>query len=182
MKYSSIKTYLRPQSIYGRRSTTISHAFAAAIVPIEAYDAEKVKGQLVGLGQDNLNDLTCVYCDKAAETWDHLYNLVRDKMPNGGGHQVGNLVPCCGHCNSEKGSKDWRKYLQGKMSGERYESRCTQIEVYCSGVVTVDLERMQVEHPDDYQKFWELRDKILLLMHDADEIASRLHCPAQELL
>ena len=99
MKPSGIKRHLRPYSMVQRRKTTINHAFASALAPCDEYDENRVAEAMALLGQTDLDDLRCVYCDSAAETWDHLVGLVKDSKLNGYGHQIGNLVPCCRDCN-----------------------------------------------------------------------------------
>lgn len=48
----------------------------------------------------------CAYCDRPAETADHLVPLIR-----GGENTLANLVPACLSCNSSKGARpieEWR--------------------------------------------------------------------------
>jgi hypothetical protein len=175
MKFTSIKSHLRPYSIYGRRSTTINHAFASAIAPTDIYEESRVREALIALGQDP-DDLTCVFGGERAETWDHLVGLVRNKLPYGYGHQLGNLIPSCRDDNSEKGSRDWQEFLQARTaSTEEYEAKRVQIQNYLDAyAVPVDLERMRAAHPEDWGRFYEIRDQIFALMREADEIATRL--------
>ena len=44
---------------------------------------------------------TCNYCDKPADTVDHIVALM-----NGGDHSLDNLQPCCAQCNNKKGHKE----------------------------------------------------------------------------
>ena len=111
MTPKSIGSHLAPYSIFFKRKTTVAHAFASALAPSDEFDKEKVETALDALGQKNLRQLTCVYCEKLAQTWDHLENLVKDGQLNGYGHQIGNLVPCCRDCNSAKGGKPFREYV-----------------------------------------------------------------------
>jgi hypothetical protein len=78
MKVEEIKTFLRPYSIYNQRSTTINHAFASAIAPVDSYNGKKFHDAMKLLGQ-NPSDLMCAYCEKnIAETWDHANALVKN--------------------------------------------------------------------------------------------------------
>jgi len=70
MKKESIKAHLAQYSIVRKRKTTIHHAFASAIAPVDVYDEEKLRTALGLLGQD-ADDLKCVYCGGPAHTWDH---------------------------------------------------------------------------------------------------------------
>ena len=83
MKKQSIKSHLAPYSIYKKRMTTINHAFASAIAPVDVYDANKLDAALRVLDQDPDSDLKCVYCGNLAETWDHLIALVKQGQLNG---------------------------------------------------------------------------------------------------
>lgn len=116
MKLSGIKRHLRSYLIVQRRKTTVNHAFASALAPCDDYDEKRVTEAMAILGQTDVNDLRCVYCDSLAETWDHLVGLVKDSELNGYGHQIGNRVPCCGGCNSSKGNKDWRVFLRSRIT------------------------------------------------------------------
>ena len=64
----------------------MAHAFASALAPCDEYDQGKVEEALVRLGQKDLNRLSCVYCGRSAQTWDHLENLVKAGRLNGYGH------------------------------------------------------------------------------------------------
>ena len=112
MKKNRIKSHLAPYSIFQKRTTTINHAFASAIAPVEKYDEATLNAALLLLGQNPDGDLDCVYCNSNAETWDHLVGLVEKGEFRGYGHQVGNLVPCCRKCSRRQG----RRY-SGPASG-----------------------------------------------------------------
>ena len=114
MKKDSIKRHLSPYSIFKKRATTINHAFASALAEYEEYNESRVTDAIRALGQDPDSHLDCVYCDKPAETWDHVFGLVIAKEYSGYGHVLGNLVPCCKDCNSKKGNKNWKDFLREK--------------------------------------------------------------------
>ena len=78
MKKNDLKRHLKVYSIYGKRSSTISHAFASALSIADEYDEEKINIALTILGQDPEKDLLCAYCDKNAETWDHTKAIVSE--------------------------------------------------------------------------------------------------------
>ena len=52
-------------------------------------------------------DNLCAYCGKPADTLDH----VRPRS-KGGETKRSNLVCCCGHCNSRKGSDDFVQWFR----------------------------------------------------------------------
>jgi hypothetical protein len=77
VRKKDIKRHLQDYSIYGKRKTTINHAFASALSVADEYDEYKIDTALLSIGQDPNNDLLCVYCDKPAETWDHIMAVVK---------------------------------------------------------------------------------------------------------
>jgi len=108
MKKESIKTHFRRYRIYSKRSTTINHAFASAVAPSDKYSAARIDEILCQLDCVREGKIICVYCGvREAQTWDHLYPLVKASRPTGHGHTYGNLVPSCKDCNSTKGNRDW---------------------------------------------------------------------------
>ncbi len=111
MTPKSIRSHLAPYSIFSKRKATVAHAFASALAPSDEYDEEKIEAALNALGQKDLKQLSCVYCENQTQTWDHLENRVKAGKPNGYGHQIGNLVPCCRDCNSQKGGKPFREFI-----------------------------------------------------------------------
>lgn len=176
MKLADIKPHLRPYSIVQRRKTTINHAFASALAPCDAYDEERLKRAMAALGQTNLDDLRCVYCGAAGETWDHLVGLVKDSELNGYGHQVGNLVPCCRACNSLKGNRDWWEFLRSKVLDEpRREQIERTLAEYLRGFASeVDLSRAQAKHPQEWEQYARIKQQIVELMAEADLLAVQL--------
>jgi hypothetical protein len=176
VKLGSIKPHLRPYSIVQRRKTTINHAFASALGPCDSYDEERLKRAMAALGQTNLDDLRCVYCGSAGETWDHLVGLVKDSELNGYGHQVGNLVPCCRACNSLKGNRDWREFLLFAIPDQPRREQVEQMlaEYLRTFATEVDLSRAQAEHPQEWEQYARIKRQIIELMAEADRLAEQL--------
>ena len=108
---SSIKNYLRPSTIMGRKST-FSSAFASALAPYDTYNPAAVSEAIRDLGQDPNAELECVYCGAKAATWDHVFSRVVNGDFSGHGHRIRNLVPSCRTCNESKGKKPWREFLE----------------------------------------------------------------------
>jgi hypothetical protein len=177
MRFSGIRSHLRPYSIVKNRTTTINHAFAAAIAPCDKYDELEVRQAIQLLGQDPDQELRCVYCDDLAETWDHVFATVSNKQFSGFGHRLGNLLPCCKRCNSKKGNKSWLVYLRSIAgSDEMATRRSLAIEAY--------LERYSRRDaiPTGSPEFTELQrihQAILNLFHEADKLAERLRKDGQ---
>ncbi|WP_313138288.1 hypothetical protein [Paracoccus jeotgali] len=85
MKASSVKKYLRPSTIMGRKST-FANAFASALAPYDIYVPAEVADAMRDLGQDPDAELQCVYCGAEAATWDHVFNRVIKGDFSGHGH------------------------------------------------------------------------------------------------
>ena len=138
MKIQSIKSHLQPYSIFKKRQTTINHAFASAIAPTDTYgDGERIKEAMIFLGQ-NIENLKCVYCDKPAETWDHVFGLVKGLDFSGSGHVIGNLLPCCKKCNSKKGNQNWEQFLN-KKKDSKSSSKISLLKKYFKNILQKQL-------------------------------------------
>jgi hypothetical protein len=179
MKKENIKKHLAAYLIFQKRKTTINHAFASAIAPVVKYDVVKLEAAIRSLGQDPDGHLKCVYCDGDATTWDHLVSLVAKGEFRGNGHQIGNLVPCCGACNSNKGAKSWDIYLRSKTLEPGckviFEDRCKVIADYADKyAVVVDPKAVADLCPVEWKQYNEIKKQILSLMKDADKIAAVL--------
>jgi 5-methylcytosine-specific restriction endonuclease McrA len=176
MKKHSIKTHLAPYSILQKRKTTINHAFASAIAPVDEYDEVKLAAAIRLLGQDPDGDLNCVYCDLKATTWDHLVGLVENAELRGYGHQIGNLLPCCRDCNSKKGAKGWEIYLRKVILDQSaFEAKYKVIACYIDRYAAlVNLKRAAETLPDDWARYCAIKQEIFKLMAEADTIATRL--------
>src|ERR1700732_4136080 len=174
MKANSIAIHLRPYSIFQKRGTTIAHAFASAIAPAEVLAGDRLSDALKVLGQSSDADLSCVYCDRPAKTWDHLVALVRASEMSGYGHTPSNLVPACGDCNSEKGNKDWQSWLRG--SRPDCEERISRIERYVEfcGKVIRSMEDLKRVAPDQMEKYAAIRRQVLALLKEADKVAGEI--------
>jgi len=177
MRFSDIRRYLKPYSMVAARSTTINHAFAAAIAPSDPYDESTIREAIKYLGQDPDTDLLCVYCGSSAETWDHVFATVKDKAFSGYGHRVGNLLPCCKPCNSKKGHKAWQIYLGGFPSTSYREDRESKIKAYLEAYSVRDA---VATHLPEYKRLQELRQQVLSLLAEADAVASTIRRKASE--
>lgn len=172
MRYRSAASHLQPYIMLARRRTTINHAFASAIAPYDAYDDAVVRGAVQALGQDPDADLMCVYCGESAETWDHVIGTVKDSRFSGFGSRIGNLVPCCKPCNSRKGNKNWEAYLKTcpgspALHLQRHALIAAHIERYSSP-------RAGLGNTADHALLEEIRERVLALLAEGDQIAARL--------
>ena len=63
-------------------------------------------------------DKICEYCRvNQATTKDHFYSVIVDGYPSTYCNDLWNIVPCCKECNSSKGGKNWRVWLEGSSKG-----------------------------------------------------------------
>jgi 5-methylcytosine-specific restriction endonuclease McrA len=74
----------------------------------------------------------CAYCNSEGElVIEHAIPINKEKL---GEHKIGNIIPSCKKCNSEKGDKDYREFLEGKIDA------INKIEAYMSSRNYVPLE------------------------------------------
>jgi hypothetical protein len=93
-----------PRTNLIKRTSTLANAMVHSIVFTENLDTD-YQSWLNRFDQTE-NEEICVYCGKKATSFDHVYNLVKEGLPTGYNTEKNNLVPCCGTCNSTKGSKN----------------------------------------------------------------------------
>jgi 5-methylcytosine-specific restriction endonuclease McrA len=178
MRLDSIREHLQPYSILGRRKTTINHAFASALAPHDEFNTARVAQAVRDLGQDPEADLICAYCGvRAAETWDHVFGLVRNQQYAGYGHTLGNLLPCCKSCNSAKGNKSWREYLEivePDLALRKHRTNILQnyFDRYLDA--RLDYNEMLSICPNELEQLERLRQQVFVLMQQADDIASTI--------
>jgi hypothetical protein len=169
MRYNAIRSHLQPYIIVARRKTTINHAFAAAIAPNDSFDEARVREAVSYLGQDPDADLRCAYCGAEAQTWDHVYATVKDSRFSGYGHRLGNLLPCCKPCNSSKGNRDWRSFLDGlAVPSDQRRIAVERIELYLSKLACLD--DLPASSPE-FERFLQVRAEVLALLEEADQLA-----------
>jgi hypothetical protein len=176
MNPTSIRSHLKPYSISSKRRTTVAHAFASALGPCDEYDESKVEAALIALGQEDLDHLTCVYCGRPGQTWDHLENLVKAGQFNGYGHQIGNLVPCCRECNSEKGGKSFRAFVSAdtRLTEVDRASLIRRLENHLSLAKPIEPGTLDPNSQEILSKILAVQIQILQLMEEADKYAKLL--------
>lgn len=167
MKPDSIRKHLAPYGISAKRETTIRHAFASAIAPLELYDEARVREALIGLGQRDLDNLVCTYCDRPATSWDHLEALVAKKKASGFGHTLGNLVPACEQHNSKRGNRRWDVWAAERgVPEERIDAIRTHQARYSTSATSLALT------PAQAQRLEAIQQQILYLMKEADMVVA----------
>ena len=169
MRYTSIRSHLTVYSLVAKRTTTINHAFAAAVAPHDEFDDKRVREALAVLGQDADAELLCAYCGEKANTWDHVHATVHETEFSGYGHRLGNLLPCCKPCNSSKGNQDWRAYLRRLEMPEQVRmERERRIDAYLKKYEVIDK---LAEHLPEYGELMDLRRQVREIFSKADELA-----------
>ncbi|WP_285268924.1 HNH endonuclease [Kaistella rhinocerotis] len=169
MKINTIKNFLKPYSIFENRKTTINHAFANGLARNGIYDEGDVKQALKLLGQVP-SRILCVYCNKKAETWDHLQALVMKGEYGGFGNVLGNLVPACKKCNSAKGNKDWRKFVKGLAIDDESKLKITdQLEQYVDHYKISPSNFSDSVIAGNLKNLDRIKKEIFRLMQEADE-------------
>jgi len=172
MRAKSITSHLKPYRMLASRRTTINHMFAAAIAPHDTYEEKRIRDAVTLLGNDPDADLECAYCGDPAETWDHVFATVKHSRFSGHGHRLGNLLPCCKPCNSRKGNKAWDTYLASMPLTEAEHMRRRQI-IGCYLAAYNQLEPVSALTAD-HERLDAIRQKVLELVAEGDEIASRI--------
>lgn len=163
------------------RSSTVTNAFVAALLPHDTYEKEIVKEAMRFLKQD-VDDLTCVYCGEAPTTWDHLTNLVQGGKANGKGygHRIYNLVPCCEKCNSSKGKKTFEDWILGYTHNEKEMAGTSRVKDERRKELVLLLNEYQEKCPSpspiDIEleaKLMGMRDAIFAILKEADEAVAK---------
>jgi 5-methylcytosine-specific restriction endonuclease McrA len=176
VKKTSIKAHLKKYSLVQKRKTTINNAFASAIAPFDTYDEQRIDTAITFLGQPPEENLVCVYCGEDAQTWDHLVSLVEGGKLRGFGHQLGNLVPCCKACNSQKGSKDFALFISSSTNiKDDKEELIKRLGMYArkfAQPLSIDL--VETHTPKEWNRYNQIRKEIIDLLKEADELADIL--------
>lgn len=167
---SSIERYLsQPYKIYGRVSTTVSYGFASAVATREPFDAGRVRSAMVELGQDP-SDLHCVFCGAPAASWDHLTGMVKNGEFSGFGHVLGSLVPACARCNSLKGNRPWRTFVDTQVRPDRREAVARLLETHERQHLG-QVPDLNVLAPEETAEYAAIKSEIFELMRRADAVA-----------
>ena len=180
MKAASIKKYLRPSTIMGRKST-FANAFASALAPHDVYSLDAVAEAMKDLEQDPDADLLCVYCGNPAATWDHVFNRVVNGEFSGHGHRIRNLVPCCRSCNERKGQKPWREFLEINNPSDK-DLRVRQMENFLGSAATLPISTAEIRRNAEAELdlFLNVRTRIFELMAEADRLAAIIRQKASD--
>lgn len=182
LEASRMKSWLTQYKV-SSRSSTVTNAFVAALLPHDEYDAKVVQQAMADLGQKD-EQLSCVYCGSPATTWDHLINLVQDRKANGHGHRVRNLVPCCSPCNSSKGGTPFDDWINGYEHPKKGRVEGTPRVRSDRGELVKLLSDYQEKCPprssNDIEleaKLMAMRDCVLTILKQADKLVAEARAP-----
>ncbi len=162
------------------RTSTLTNAFAAAILPNLQPKTSEIAEVLAILEIDPGN-LTCAYCGDKATEWEHVHPIVKGKVPIGDPSSIRNLVPSCGKCNQSKGGKEWRNWIKSnaplspKSRNVRdLDKRIAHIAKYekwanCSQIPIIDIVGKYL-----YRKYFGKLDQIVSEMWEAQRMADIL--------
>jgi hypothetical protein len=128
------------------------------------------------LKQDPDKELRCVFCGKSASSWDHLYPVVKDREFHGYGNWLGNLVPCCTNCNSQKRGNTWSDFLKSS-DPKNFQAKERMLEKYYRkyGRPRITPSKISVLCGKDIRHLSKLREEIFQRMKQADRVASTIH-------
>ncbi len=164
------------------RISTITNCFVQAIIPTDkGTPAEEDEAYRI-LGVDRQHML-CVYCGKDADQWDHFYSLVSRRGPSGYFDEIRNLVPCCAKCNSSKGGRKWREWMNSSakdaprargITDQELQDRTKNLEEFekWGKVKSLPLEALKrLAGKKEWRSYWALHDKIEGLLTRAQQQA-----------
>lgn len=103
----------------------------------------------------------CAYCDTETELLiEHAIPINKEKL---GEHRLGNLVPSCKLCNSNKGGKDFREFLDGNPAA------ISRIEAYMDSrnyVPLEDNEQMKLVLNMAHKEVSSLADRYITIINE----------------
>ncbi|MCL2756077.1 MAG: HNH endonuclease [Firmicutes bacterium] len=162
------------------RTSSITNAFVLGVIPFIKPTEQEIKQILDILGMTPEN-IFCAYCGKHYALWDHFRPVVRDKKPTGYISEIWNLIPCCNECNSSKGNKDWRAWINGTaLKSPRMkntmglENRIEKLNIYEQH--TNDrvswLDFSKIVDSIKWQEYWDNHEELLAEMRQSQLLSN----------
>jgi hypothetical protein len=176
---NSVFSMPTPMKITGR-SSTITSAFASAIIPVLHPTDDEIRASLKLLGM-SVGGAWCSYCGDTHTEWDHLRPTIKNKRPTGYISEIKNLVPACGKCNQSKGNKNWREWMlsDARLSPKtrnikRLDQKIANLAAYenQSGVTCIDLEELLGS--EIWGQHWKNWEAVLGQMENAQILADEI--------
>ncbi|MCH8862138.1 MAG: HNH endonuclease [Proteobacteria bacterium] len=168
-----------PMKITGR-SSTITNAFASAIIPVLHPTDDEIHASLRLLGM-SVGGVWCSYCGGPHTEWDHLRPTIKNKRPTGYISEIKNLVPACGKCNQSKGNKNWREWMlsDARLSPKtrnikRLDQKIANLAAYenQSGITNIDFEALLGS--SIWSQHWKNWEAVLGQMENAQILADEI--------
>lgn len=164
------------------RTSTIAKSLATSIIPRIEPTQDEINRVKAFFPVDGELKLKCAYCSDPATEWDHFHPLIKDKKPSGYVTEIFNLVPCCRNCNSSKGNREWRDWMENSNSEkspqrrkdpELIKANKDRLEEYDD---TKKFPKRIIEwsNVDGFKKYWENYDKICEAIDEAQNQAEEV--------
>lgn len=159
------------------RTSTITNAFANAIIPV-IFPTEEEVAEALSILELDADDLRCAFCGDPSTEWDHLRPLIMNRRPTGYISEIANLVPACGKCNQSKGNKNWRDWivsdahLSPRSKGvSDLPERIHRLEAYEAAHNVQPINFAVLVGEETWQIYWQQWQSILNAMRDGQKIA-----------
>ncbi len=82
-------------------------------------------------------------------------------------------MPSCKSCNSQKGNRHWREWLESsRATSGRISAIAQYIEIY--GALTMSEGEMRRLAPEPFRRLDRLKEEILDRMREADDVAAQI--------
>ncbi len=126
-----------------KRDSTLRHQYIKGMLGKNTMNKKQQKEHYE---QYNIDINKCAYCGENANTLDHIFGLVNDKVFSGYTNDISNLIPSCSSCNSSKGNKDWDRWIESTTiprtiyvrNNSGFEERILKIKKYIQKNKTKD--------------------------------------------
>jgi hypothetical protein len=162
------------------RKTSITNAFACAVVPVCKPSLAEIEEALCVLGMDPA-DVRCAYCGDPKSEWDHLRPIVVGRRPTGYISEIANLVPSCGKCNQSKGNSQWRDWIVSTKKRSPTSrgiadmaNRIARLEAYERWRSPTKIDFLSIISEDEWEDYWSECEGVLSEMLRCHKIADCL--------
>ncbi len=162
------------------RSSTLTNAFVASLIPVIEPTPEEIAEALGILGMSPTT-VRCAYCGDTSSEWDHLRPLVVKRRPTGFISEIANLVPSCGKCNQSKGNKHWLKWIRSnaplapaRRGVADIEQRIERLSAFEKWRDVQPIEFEKILGRDEYHAYWASLEQVLDSMRECQQIANDL--------
>jgi len=162
------------------RSSSITNAFVAAIIPVVPPSEIEVREALSVLNMSP-ESVSCIYCGARYTEWDHLRPLVVQRKPTGFISEIANLVPSCNSCNQSKGKREWREWINSsapsspRSRGIRdIPERMARLEAYESWRQPTRIDIRARVGDQRWEQHWQNCESVLAEMRRSQALADEL--------